>query len=235
MGKQNCIVVIDDEEDILELLEYNLIKEGYRVISIPDGKEGLETVRELVPDLIILDLMLPGLHGLDLCRIIKNDKYLAHIPIVMLTAKGEEEDIVTGLELGADDYITKPFSIHVLIARVRAVLRRSIKEKKEPVEKPIEMGRLKIEPEFYRVTLNNNALKLTPTEFELLRVMVENEGKVFTRKQLLGSIEGGSVFVTNRTVDVHLTSLRKKLGDMGGCIETVRGVGYRFKSGNEQG
>jgi len=235
MGKQNCIVVIDDEEDILELLEYNLIKEGYRVISIPDGKEGLETVRELVPDLIILDLMLPGLHGLDLCRIIKNDKYLAHIPIVMLTAKGEEEDIVTGLELGADDYITKPFSIHVLIARVRAVLRRSIKEKKEPVEKPIEMGRLKIEPEFYRVTLDNNALKLTPTEFELLRVMVENEGKVFTRKQLLGSIEGGSVFVTNRTVDVHLTSLRKKLGDMGGCIETVRGVGYRFKSGNEQG
>jgi len=235
MGKQKLIVVIDDEEDILKLLEYNLTREGYRVISIPEGKEGLDTVRELVPDLIVLDLMLPGLHGLDLCRIIKNDKYLAHIPIVMLTAKGEEEDIVTGLELGADDYITKPFSIHVLIARIRAVLRRISREKREQVEKPIITGRLKIEPEFYRVTLNNNEIKLTPTEFDLLRVMVENEGKVFTRKQLLGAVQGGSVFVTNRTVDVHLTSLRKKLGGMGNCIETIRGVGYRFKGGNDQG
>ncbi|MFW6139207.1 MAG: response regulator [Spirochaetota bacterium] len=228
------IIVIDDEEDIRELLEYNLSREGYRVALHAEGNNALKAIRAIKPDLIILDLMLPGLHGLDVCRIVKNDEQLEDIPIIMLTARGEEEDIVTGLELGADDYITKPFSMHVLLARIKAVMRRSEKAAQRDFTRVISVGGLKIDPDYYQVTLNDREIKLTPTEFGVLKTLVENEGKVFTRNQLLNTVQDGSVYVIDRTIDVHLTSLRKKLKEMGQNIETVRGVGYRFKAKNEQ-
>ncbi len=226
------ILVIDDEEDIRELLEYNLTKEGFRVYTQPDGSNGLKMIRERRPDLIILDLMLPGLDGLDVCRIVKNDKDLNHIPIVMLTAKGEEEDVITGLELGADDYITKPFSMYILIARIKAIFRRMESRNTESTNlSPIVVGPVIIDTQKYQVLVNKNEIKLTPTEFNILKLLALNEGKVLTRKQLLGNIQGNSVdFVTERTIDVHLTSLRKKLGSEGWMIETVRGVGYRLKN-----
>ncbi len=226
------ILVIDDEEDIRELLEYNLTKEGFRVYTQPDGSNGLKMIRERRPDLIILDLMLPGLDGLDVCRIVKNDKDLNHIPIVMLTAKGEEEDVITGLELGADDYITKPFSMYILIARIKAIFRRMESRSTESTNlSPIVVGPVIIDTQKYQVLVNKNEIKLTPTEFNILKLLALNEGKVLTRKQLLGNIQGNSVdFVTERTIDVHLTSLRKKLGSEGWMIETVRGVGYRLKN-----
>ena len=232
MTGSKSILVIDDEEDIRELLEYNLTKEGFRVYTQPDGSNGLKMIRERRPDLIILDLMLPGLDGLDVCRIVKNDKDLNHIPIVMLTAKGEEEDVITGLELGADDYITKPFSMYILIARIKAIFRRMESKGSESTNlSPIVVGPVIIDTQKYQVLVNKNEIKLTPTEFNILKLLALNEGKVLTRKQLLGNIQGNSVdFVTERTIDVHLTSLRKKLGSEGWMIETVRGVGYRLKN-----
>jgi len=234
MADQKRILVIDDEEDILELLDYNLIKEGYRVFLASDGTDGIRIIREKHPDLIILDLMLPGLDGLDVCRIVKNDKTLADIPIVMLTAKGEEEDVIAGLELGADDYITKPFSIHILLARLRAVLRRSKSNLGKQNNVPICVGKLMIDSQEYRARFDGEDLRLTPTEFGILKSLAEKEGKVLTRRQLLANVQGSSVFVTERTIDVHLTSLRKKLGEDGCIIETVRGIGYRLNYKNEE-
>jgi len=228
------IVVIDDEEDILELLDYNLTRNGYKVILRTDGTNGLKAIRDYRPDLIILDLMLPGLDGLDICRIVKNDKDLVHIPVVMLTVRGEEEDIITGLELGADDYITKPFSIHIFMARVKAVMRRSLINRSDAAKKSIFIGKLRIEPELRNVTVDEREVNLTPTEYGILKTLAENEDKVFTRKQLLSYVQGGTNSVTDRTIDVHLASLRKKLGEAGFLIETVRGVGYRFKSEYEK-
>ena len=228
------IVVIDDEEDILELLDYNLSLNGFNVILKPDGPSGLDAIRKHKPDLIILDLMLPGLNGLDICRIIKNDCELSHIPIVMLTVKGEEKDIITGFELGADDYITKPFSIHVLIARIRAVLRRSQINTDALSKRYIQIGQLRIDSELFRVTVGECDIRLTKTEFGILRTLAQNDGKVFTRKQLLHAVQGQTDLVTDRTIDVHLTSLRKKMGETGYLLETVRGVGYRLRSENEK-
>jgi len=228
------IVVIDDEEDILELLDYNLTRNGFKVILKQDGPGGLDAIRNHRPDLIVLDLMLPGLNGLDVCRIVKNDRELSHIPVVMLTVKGEEKDIVTGFELGADDYITKPFSVHVLIARVRAVLRRSQISRDALLNRYIHIGQLQIDPELFRVTVGERAIRLTKTEFGILKTLAQNDGKVFTRKQLLYAVQGNTELVTDRTIDVHLTSLRKKLGETGYLIETVRGVGYRLRSENEK-
>jgi two-component system alkaline phosphatase synthesis response regulator PhoP len=228
------IVVIDDEEDILELLDFNLTREGYRLILKKDGPQGLAAIRSLHPDLVILDLMLPGLNGLDVCRIVKNDKELEHIPIVMLTVKGEEEDIVTGFELGADDYITKPFSIHVLVARVRAVLRRSKGKVDVSSNRHIHVGNLRIDPSLFNVNVQGRDIRLTKMEFGILNTLAENEGRVLTRKQLLKAVQGNVEPVTDRTIDVHLASLRKKLGDTGYLIQTVRGVGYRLKSEYEK-
>ena len=228
------IVVIDDEEDILELLDFTLTREGYRVILQKDGSQGLEAIRGLYPDLVILDHMLPGLNGLDVCRIVKNDKELEHIPIVMLTVKGEEEDIVTGFELGADDYITKPFSIHVLVARMRAVLRRSRGIVDASSNRHIHVGNLLINPALFNVNVQGRDIRLTKMEFGILNTLAENEGKVLTRKQLLKAVQGNVEPVTDRTIDVHLASLRKKLGVTGYLIQTVRGVGYRLKSEYEK-
>jgi two-component system phosphate regulon response regulator PhoB len=222
------ILVIEDEEDIQEVVTYNLTKEGYRVQAVSSGEDGLNTVKSDAPDLVILDLMLPGIDGLEVCRALKHDKETSHIPIIILTAKGEESDIVTGLELGADDYITKPFSPKVLIARVRAILRRKAAE---PVseEDTIRVHDLVINPGRHEVLVGGKPVTLTLTEFKILHTLAGKPGWVFTRYQIVNAVQGEEAIVTDRSVDVQIAGLRKKLGQAGKYIETVRGVGYRFK------
>lgn len=227
MSKEK-ILVVDDEEDILELVRYNLTREGYNVFCASSGEDGLNTAKSKLPDLIILDLMLPGIDGLDVARNLKSDNNTKEIPIIMLTAKGEEADIVTGLEMGADDYISKPFSPRVLTARVKAVLRR--KTKPENNEKEIiEIHDIKIHTGRHEVLVNDDPVPLTFSEFGILNFLVKRPGWVFTRSQIVDAVKGDDYFVTDRSVDVQIVGLRKKLGQAGQYIETVRGVGYRFK------
>ena len=227
MAKEK-ILVVDDEEDILELLRYNLLREGYNVSCAASGEEALRLAQSEIPDLLVLDLMLPGIDGLEVTKILKNDSRTKDIPIVMLTAKGEEADIVTGLELGADDYITKPFSPRVLVARVRAVLRRKVKEYKE--ETPVlRIHDIVIHPGRHEVLVNDKPVQLTLTEFGILNYLARRPGWVFTRSQIMDGVKGEDYFVTDRSVDVQIVGLRKKLCNAGKYIETVRGVGYRFK------
>jgi two-component system alkaline phosphatase synthesis response regulator PhoP len=227
MGKQK-IVVVDDEEDIVELLTFNLTKEGYDVSSASTGEEALSLARTESPDLILLDLMLPGMDGLEVARRLKGEPSTKNIPIVMLTAKGEESDIVTGLELGADDYITKPFSRKVLVARLRTVLRR--REEQPPDEKSLfKRHDLMIHPGRHEVLVNGKPVQLTTTEFGILSFLARKPGWVFTRSQIVDAVKGEDYFVTDRSVDVQIVGLRKKLGSASKWIETVRGVGYRFK------
>lgn len=227
MAKER-ILVVDDEEDILELVRFNLDREGYRVICTTSGEKALEIAKTEFPDLIVLDLMLPGIDGLESTKLLKNDPGARDIPIVMLTAKGEEADIVTGLELGADDYITKPFSPRILVARVRAVLRRKIKE---PMEESsvLRIHELVIHPGRREVLIDGKPVQLTFTEFGILSYLARRPGWVFTRSQIVDAVRGDDYFVTDRSVDVQIVGLRKKLGPAGNYIETVRGVGYRFK------
>lgn len=227
MAKES-ILVIEDEEDILEVIRYNLTKEGYRVIDAATGEEGLEMAGKVMPDLIVLDLMLPGVDGLEVCKKLKNDSKTSKIPVVMLTAKSEESDIVTGLEIGADDYITKPFSPKVLIARIRAVLRRKAGDDMgdEPV---LGTHDLVIHPGRYEVLVNGKPVELTITEFRILHMLARRPGWVFTRYQIVDEVRGSDHSVTERSVDVQIVGLRKKLGDCGKYVNTVRGVGYRFK------
>ncbi len=222
------ILVVDDEEDILELVRYNLSKEGYEVVCTTSGEQALAEARSSVPDLIVLDLMLPGVDGLDVCRLLKSDPRTARIPVVMLTAKTEESDVVAGLELGADDYITKPFSPRVVSARVKAVLRR---KRAEPVEEgdTLRVRDLVIHPGRREVLLGGAPLDLTYTEFSVLHVLARRPGWVFTRSQIVEAVRGDDYPVTDRSVDVQIVSLRKKLGSAADYIETVRGVGYRMK------
>ena len=225
------ILIVDDEEDILSLVEYNLKKEGYRTIGVKTGEAALQLVEEETPDLIILDLMLPEMDGLEVCRILKSNENTSDIPIIMLTAKGEETDIVVGLEIGADDYVTKPFSPRVLLARTKALLRRKTKE---PISKEIiQVENLVIDTGKYLVTIEGKPISLTSTEFNLLRFLAQHRGKVFTRNQLLDNVWKDETFVIDRTVDVHIRSLRKKLGSAANLIETVRGVGYRLAMRSE--
>jgi two-component system phosphate regulon response regulator PhoB len=227
MAKEK-ILVVDDEEDILELLRYNLLREGYNVSCAASGEEALRLAQSEMPDLLVQDLMLPGIDGLEVTKILKNDSRTRDIPIVMLTAKGEEADIVTGLELGADDYITKPFSPRVLVARVRAVLRRKVKEYKE--ETPVlRIHDISIHPGRHEVLVNDKPVQLTLTEFGILNYLARRPGWVFTRSQIMDAVKGEDYFVTDRSVDVQIVGLRKKLCNAGKYIETVRGVGYRFK------
>jgi len=225
--KKAKVLVVDDERDIIELVSYNLEKEGFKVISAMDGEKALELVSSKEPEIIILDLMLPGIDGLDVCRELKRNDKTSSIPIIMLTAKGEESDIVIGLELGADDYITKPFSPRILVARVKAVLRRI--ETKEEEEKIIKIEQLIIDLVRHQVTYRGKTLILTSTEFNLIALLAQNRGKVFTRDQILDKAWKEESFVVDRTVDVHVRRLRQKLGQASQFIETVRGVGYRFK------
>ena len=227
MAKEK-ILVVDDEEDILELIRFNLVREGSKVLCASSGEEALSIAQSEIPDLMVLDLMLPGIDGLEVTRILKSDLKTKNIPIVMLTAKGEEADIVTGLELGADDYITKPFSPRVLVARVRAVLRRQLKEYRE--ETPVlRIHDMVIHPGRHEVLINGKPVQLTLTEFGILEYLARRPGWVFTRSQIVDAVKGEDYYVTDRSVDVQIVGLRKKLGPAGTYIETVRGVGYRFK------
>ena len=222
------ILAVEDDEDILELLKYNLAKEGYRVTAVTSGEEGLQLARSTTPDLILLDLMLPGVDGLEVCRRLKMDAKTRQVPIIMLTAKGEETDIVTGLELGAEDYITKPFSTRVLLARVRTVLRR--RRTAPPGEDALlKIHDLVIDPGRHEVLLRGQAVDLTATEFRLLHLLARRPGWVLTRANIVEGIHGDDYPVTDRAVDVKIVALRKKLGAAADYIETVRGVGYRFK------
>jgi two-component system alkaline phosphatase synthesis response regulator PhoP len=227
MAKEK-ILVVDDEEDILELLRFNLSREGCQVFCASSGEEALRLVQSEIPDLIVLDLMLPGIDGLEVTRWLKSDPNTKHLPIVMLTAKGEEADIVTGLELGADDYVTKPFSPRILVARVKAVLRRKVKEAPEETS-VIRIHDLIIDPRRHEVLVNDEPVVLTFTEFGILNYMARRPGWVFTRFQIVDAVKGEDYPVTDRSVDVQIVGLRKKLGPAGKYIETVRGVGYRFK------
>ena len=224
------ILVIEDEEDIQALVQYNLAREGFRVTGSLTGEEGLQQARAGAPDLILLDLMLPGMDGLEVCRALKKNAETQAIPVVMMTAKGEEADVVAGLELGADDYVTKPFSPKVLIARVRAVLRRGVREAaQESEESVIRVRDLVIHPGRNEVTVGGDPVELTYTEFRVLHFLASRPGWVFTRYQIVNAVRGDDYSVTDRAVDVQIVGLRKKLGPCGSYIETVRGVGYRFK------
>jgi len=231
MANNQSILVIEDEEDIRELVSYNLLREGYQVASVATGEDGLKSVDLRPPQLILLDLMLPGIDGLSVCQRLKSNPNTESIPIVMLTAKGEESDIVSGLNLGADDYIAKPFSPKVLLARVRAVLRRADDQPPAEEDSPeiYQIHDLVIHHGRHEVTVGGELVDLTSTEFRVLTLLARRPGWVFTRQQILDGIHSGSYAITDRAVDVQIVGLRKKLGSAGRYIETVRGVGYRFK------
>jgi len=227
MAKER-VLVVEDDEDILELLKYNLTREGYRFTGVTSGEAALKAAAADLPDLILLDLMLPELDGLEVCRRLKLNPATAPIPLIMVTAKGEEADIVAGLELGADDYITKPFSPRVLLARVRSVLRRR-RQAPSPKDAPLTMGGLTLHPGRHEVLVEGQPLDLTATEFRLLHLLVQKPGWVFTRGQIIRLVHGDDYPASDRSVDVQVVSLRKKLGPYGKFLETVRGVGYRWK------
>ena len=223
----NKILIVDDEPDIVDLVSYNLKKDGFRVTTASDGEQALHKVRKDKFDLVVLDLMLPGIQGVELCRIIRNDPKTADTPIIMLTAKGEEVDRVIGLESGADDYMTKPFSSKELIARIKAVLRRT--GEKATTEKTIRIGKLLINLETHGVTKGKTPLELSATEFNLLVYLVERKGKLFSREQLVDAVWKGEAFIEPRTVDVHIRRLRTQIEDdpsNPAYIKTRRGVGY---------
>jgi two-component system phosphate regulon response regulator PhoB len=222
------ILVVDDEEDILELVRYNLEKAGFQVSCAENGSEALRMARAELPDLILLDLMLPGLDGLEVTSLLKNDSKTRHLPVIMLTAKGSEADVVRGLEAGADDYIPKPFSPKVLVARVNAVLRRKGRMAAED-RSSMKVHDMVIHPGRHEVVLNGEPIQLTFTEFRVLEFLARRPGWVFTRNQIMDAVRGEDYIVTERSVDVQIVGLRKKLGERGSYIETVRGVGYRFK------
>ena len=228
------ILIVDDELNIRELIKFNLEKSGYKVLEADEGQLAVAKAKADKPELIVLDLMLPGMDGLEVCRLIKSSRETAAIPIIMLTAKSEEIDKVIGLELGADDYMTKPFSPRELLARIKAVLRRSHKESNAGGE--LVLGKLRLNFSRYEAYLGTSKLELTPKEYEVLKLFVTNTGKVFTRDQLLEKVWGYEYFGDTRTVDVHVRHLRVKLGseiEVAEAIETVRGVGYRFKELSE--
>lgn len=222
------ILVVEDEEDILELVRYNLSKEGYTVETVTSGEDALKSASAAPPDLVLLDHMLPGLDGIEVCRAIKADLKTRGVPIIMMTAKGEESDIISGLEVGADDYVVKPFSPKVLIARVRAVLRRMLLVTVDDTT-PIKIHNVTIHPGRHEVLVDGKTAKLSYTEFKILHFLARKPGWVFTRYQIVDAIHGSLYTVTDRAVDVQIVGLRKKLGRAGKYIETVRGVGYRFK------
>jgi two-component system phosphate regulon response regulator PhoB len=223
------ILIIEDEEDIRELVSYNLKRESFSVTEAGSGEVGLKAVAKKKPDLILLDLMLPGKDGLQICRELKQSEASRDIPVVMMTARGEESDIVTGLELGAEDYIVKPFSPKVLVARVKAVLRRKAAPAATDAEDVLRIYDLVIHPGRHEVTVGGTPVDLTATEFGLVHFLARRPGWVFTRYQIVDAVHGEDYPVTERSVDVQIVGLRKKLKKAGDYIETVRGIGYRFK------
>jgi DNA-binding response OmpR family regulator len=223
------ILVVDDQIDLLDLITYNLQRNGYDVVSTQNGNDALELAIREEPDLILLDLMLPGMTGTEVARRLKSDQRTSQIPLVMLTVKGEETDVVVGLTLGADDYVTKPFSMKILLARLNVVLRRIDPPIVASDTVSLRAGPLSIDTLRHEVAVNGDTLKLTLTEFKLLTALVQARGRVLTRDQLMDKAMGTDVFVTDRAIDVHVTAIRKKLGEASYLIRTVRGVGYRLQ------
>jgi DNA-binding response OmpR family regulator len=227
MAKET-ILVIEDERDIVEIVEYNFQREGFTVLSATNGEKGLEIARSKRPAAVILDLMLPGLDGIEVAKRLRTDPATREIAIVMLTAKGEESDVILGLGVGADDYVVKPFKLKELIARVKAVLRRGPLLEDGPTGQRLQFADLVIDTAKYQVTLQGREVPLTLTEFKLLSTLASAPGRVFTRELLLQKIQG-EAFIDERNIDVHVRSIRKKLGDSSDAIVTVRGVGYKFR------
>ena len=222
------IYIVEDEPDIRETLKYNFSNEGFKVFTAPDGEEALSNIKKVLPDVLILDLMLPGLSGLDVCKSIRADDDIRDMSIIMLTAKGEEIDRVIGFELGADDYVTKPYSVIELILRVKVLLK---KQRESLVEnKLVTFGPIRIDLDAHELKINDKEIVLTALEFKLLQHLVKRKGRVQTREQLLGDVCGYSAEVTTRTVDTHIKRLREKLGNTSDYIQTIRGVGYRFSN-----
>ncbi|MDZ4774090.1 MAG: response regulator transcription factor [Planctomycetota bacterium] len=226
--KKARILLVDDEPDLVELVRHHLVREHYDVVTASDGEAGLAEARRKLPDLVILDLMLPGIDGLEVCRRLRADSRTQHIPIVMLTAKGEEADAVIGLAQGADDYVRKPFGMKELIARVATRLRAAELRNAGDGQKVLRFGDLVVDSVKHEVTLAGESVKLTVTEFKLLRHLVQNKGRAFTRNELLNAVLGQEVVIIDRNVDVHIATLRKKLGRHGDHIVTIRGLGYKF-------
>jgi len=222
--KKARVLIVDDEEDILDFLSYNLKKEGYDVITVDSGRKCLENHTKQLPDIILLDVMMPGISGIDVCKKIKADPKTKDIPVIMLTAKITEKDIVTGLNSGADDYMVKPFSLRILIARIKAQLRRLDTN----TESNIRLGDLTVNTESRQVLLKNKKIELTFSRFEILTLFIKNPEKVFSRKQIVKEIRGDNYPVTERAIDVHIVEMRRLLKEYGNCIKTVRGVGYKF-------
>ena len=226
------ILIIEDDEDIQQLVSFNLIKAGFHVSCANDGEEGLQHLNSEKTDCVLLDIMLPGLNGIELCKMIRKEKKLSALPVIMMTAKREDDEIITGLESGADDYITKPFSPKVLIARLKAVLRRKQKMNKESESihgGEISINGLEINPGRHEVLLHDLKINLTVTEFAILAMLARHPGWIYSRQQIIDAVRGCDYIVTPRMIDVQVFSLRKKLGEAGNNIETVRGIGYRFR------
>jgi two-component system phosphate regulon response regulator PhoB len=226
--KRETIIAIEDEPDLLEVVRYNLSREGYQVQGSEDGEEGLELIQKSPPDLVLLDLMLPGMDGLEICRRVKYDPSTRDIPIIIVSAKGEESDVVLGLELGADDYVVKPFSPRELVARVRAVLRRRRSDSGGEGPRAVVFDGLRIDPTRHEVLIDDQPVVFTATEFRLLHHLASHPGRVYTREQLLRHVIGEDVVILERNIDVHIRAVRKKLGTYSDLITTIRGVGYRF-------
>ncbi len=233
VNSKKTVLVVDDEKDIVDLVTYNLRRNGYDVLAAFDGREAVEIAQRETPDLILLDLMLPGVDGTEVARRLKADSRTATIPLIMLTAKGEETDVVVGLTLGADDYVTKPFSMKILLARLNTVLRRSEQVATAGESAMLKAGPLTIDPSKHEVLVDGEPVKLTLTEFKLLAALVGARGRVLTRDQLMDKAMGTDVFVTDRAIDVHVTAIRKKLNTANWLIHTVRGVGYRLQESPE--
>ncbi|MGH9360858.1 MAG: response regulator [Thermoanaerobaculia bacterium] len=228
MSKET-ILVIEDDSDIIEIIQYNLEREGFRVLTATNGEKGIEVARSRRPALIILDLMLPGADGIEVCKSLRSAPDTRQIPIVILTAKAEESDIVLGLGVGADDYVTKPFSPQELLARITAVLRRGDLKSEEARHSRIERHGVVIDPARFEVAIRGKPVSFTLTEFKILSILASNPGRVYTRQLLLDKVQGGEVFVDDRNIDVHVRAIRKKLGSLEDLILTVRGIGYKFK------
>lgn len=226
--QKGTICIVEDEEDIRDLLKIQLQREGYEPLLAETGEEGVRLIREKAPQLVLLDLMLPGMDGFDVCRNLRQDKNTRDIPVIMITARGEEADIITGLEMGADDYVTKPFSPRVVVSRIKSVLRRGSRNRTD-ANGVIEYGPVSIDQPRHVVTVEEKPLDLTATEFKLLAFLCNRPGWVFTRQQIVDNVRGEDYAVTERSVDVQVVGLRKKLGPHAELIETVRGVGYRAR------
>ena len=224
--KKQKIIVVEDEPDLVDVVTYNLKREGYLVLAAQRGDEGINLIRSERPDLVLLDLMLPGMDGLSICRQMKSDTSLSEIPIIIASAKGEESDVVIGLEMGADDYLAKPFSPRELLARIKAVLRRGAP--RDVSKDRVVIRDLVIDSGKHEVRIEDEIVSLTSTEFKLLHHLASSKGRAFSREQLLNKVVGMGVVVVDRNIDVHIRAVRKKLGNHSNMIQTIRGVGYRF-------